>query len=320
VLDWPFPRSVRAVRSFLGLVGYYCCFIKNYGAIASPLTALLKMDGFKWSAEAEATFSVLQCMLTTASILQLRDFDRNFVVECDASETGLGAVLHQGGGPVASFTRQLAPQHAKIVAYESELIRLVQVVHHWHPYLWGRAFIIKTDHFSLKFLLDKCLTTIPQHQWASKLIVFDFHVEFWPNVGNVVADALSHRDIETTAELATISAPSFTVLIDLHHEHATDLALHVLQKQMMDDKKGDHWQIVDGLITSHDRVSVPTKSPALPGLLAHAHGCGHESTEKTLHRMRTDFQVPRTSVVVCDFVRACPTCQHNKTVTSWLKA
>jgi hypothetical protein len=145
-------------------------------------------------------FRALQCALTTAPILQLPDFERDFVVECDASRTGLGAVLHQGGGPVAFFSRQLAPQHTKFTAYERELISLVQAVRHWRPYLWGWAFVIRIDHFSLKFLLDQRPSMIPQHQCASKLIDFDFHIEFCPGVGNVVADAMSCHDTEAVAK------------------------------------------------------------------------------------------------------------------------
>jgi hypothetical protein len=127
-----------------------------------------------------------------------------------------------------------------------------------------------------------------------------------------VADALSRRDTETTAELAAISAPSFTVLDDLRHKHATDPVLQVLQKQVLDNEKGDQWRVVDG-ITLHDRVFVPVESPTLPDLLAHAHGCDHEGTEKTLHKLRADFQLPGARTVVRDFVHACLTCQRNKT-------
>jgi hypothetical protein len=169
---------VHAVRAFLGLAGYYHCFIKNYSAITTPLTALLKKDTFKWSMEAKEAFWALQRTLTSAAILQLPDFDRDFVVECDALGIGLGAVLHQGSGSVAFFSHQLAPRYTKLTSYERELIRLVQAVRHWRPYLWGHPFLIKTNHFSLKFLLDPRLATIPQHQWASKLIGFDFRIEF----------------------------------------------------------------------------------------------------------------------------------------------
>jgi hypothetical protein len=118
------------VRGFLGLVGYYSHFIKNYGALAKPLTRLLRKVSFRWSKETESAFCALQWALTIASVLQLPDFDRDFVVECDASSSGVEAVLHQGGGPIAFFSHHMAPRHTKLVAYERELIRLVQAVKH----------------------------------------------------------------------------------------------------------------------------------------------------------------------------------------------
>jgi hypothetical protein len=125
VLEWPPPRMVCA---FLGLAGYYHRFIKNYGAIVAPLTALLRKDGFRWSSEAEAAFRALQQALTMVPVLQLLNCGHEFTVECDTLGSGLSAVLHQGGGPVAFFSRALALRHMKLAAYERELIGLVQVV------------------------------------------------------------------------------------------------------------------------------------------------------------------------------------------------
>jgi hypothetical protein len=71
---------------------------------------------------------------------------------------------------------------------------LVLAVRHWQPYLWGKSFTIRTNHYSLKFLLDQKLTTVPQHQWVSKLFSFDFSVEYKLGTANVVTDALSRRD------------------------------------------------------------------------------------------------------------------------------
>lgn len=148
VLTWPVPRSVRAVRGFLSLAGYYRRFIRNFGSIAAPLTRLLKKDGFSWSDDATSAFMQLQQALTTAPVLQLPDFTQAFVVECDASGSGFGAVLHQGSGPIAFFSRPVAARHIKLAAYERELIGLVQAVRHWRPYLWGREFVVRTDHQS----------------------------------------------------------------------------------------------------------------------------------------------------------------------------
>jgi hypothetical protein len=288
VLDWPLLRTVHAVRGFLGLAGYYRRFIKDYDAIATPLTALLRKDSFRWSPEAEKAFRTLQRALTTAPVLQLPDFTKDFVVECDASGSGMGAVLHQGSGPVAFFSRQLAPQHTKLVAYERELIGLVQAVKHWRPYLWGDPFLIKIDHFSLKYLLDQRLATIPQHQWASKLIGFDFKVEFKPGSSNVVADALSRRDTEEEAAGMALSIPSFQLFDDIRDEFDKDPDLQALKNEVQADSKGDQWKVLDGLITVKGKIYVLASSPTRLTLLDHAHGMGHEGTEKTLNRFRAD--------------------------------
>jgi hypothetical protein len=96
-------------------------------------------------------------------MLQLPDFSKTFIVDCDASGAGFDIVLHQGAGPLAFFSRAVAPHHAKLAAYERELIGLVKAVKHWRLYLWTRPFVVRTNHFSLKYLLDQRLSTIPQH-------------------------------------------------------------------------------------------------------------------------------------------------------------
>jgi hypothetical protein len=117
-------------------------------------------------------------------------------VDCDASGSGIGVILHQGEGPLMFFSRAMQPHHAKLAAYERELIGLVKAVRHWCPYLWTRSFIVHTNHFSLKYMLDQRLSTIPQHAWVSKLFRYQFTVEFKPSKQNSAADALSRRDEE----------------------------------------------------------------------------------------------------------------------------
>jgi hypothetical protein len=154
VRTWPQPRTMCAVHGFLSLIGYYRKFIRSYGEIAGPLTQLLKREAFRWTLVAETAFTSLKAALTTAPVLQLPDFTRAFVVDCDVSGTGIGAILHQGVGPIAFFSRPIAPHHSKLAAYEWELIGLVKAVCHWRHYLWPREFVIRTYHFSLKYLLD----------------------------------------------------------------------------------------------------------------------------------------------------------------------
>ena len=99
----PQPRSARGLRGFLGLAGYYRKFIQGFGVIAAPLTRLLRRDAFSWDEEAEAAFQALKGALTTGPVLQMLNFDELFMVDCNASGVGFGAVLHQAAGPSPSL-------------------------------------------------------------------------------------------------------------------------------------------------------------------------------------------------------------------------
>ncbi|XP_075107077.1 putative mitochondrial protein AtMg00860 [Nicotiana tabacum] len=93
VVDWPQPQSTKILHGFLGLAGYYHKFIQNFGLIAAPLTSMLKRHSFKWNDDTLASFEALKKALIAAPILQLPNFDEEFVIECDASGDGIGAVL-----------------------------------------------------------------------------------------------------------------------------------------------------------------------------------------------------------------------------------
>jgi hypothetical protein len=127
----------------------------GYGSIVEPLTSLLKGVAFAWTPLAKAAFLALKGALMKAQMLRLPDSSKRFYIDCDASGIGFGVVLHQGEGAVAYFSRAIAPHHAKLPAYERELIGLVNAVQNWRPYLWGRAFTVRIDHRSLKFILDQ---------------------------------------------------------------------------------------------------------------------------------------------------------------------
>jgi hypothetical protein len=133
----------------------------------------------------------------------------------------------------------VAPRHRSLAAYERELIGLVHVVRHLRPYLWGRRFTVRTDHYSLKFLLDQRLSTIPQHQWVGKLLGFDFDVEYKPGSQNVVADDLSRRDRQEEGVVLAVSAPRFDYITRLRHEQEANPALLALRGEVAAGTRDD---------------------------------------------------------------------------------
>jgi hypothetical protein len=101
MMDWPIPKTLKNIRGFLSLTGYYRKFVLNYGRITTPLTALTKKDAFSWTLEETKSFEQLKEVMCKAPVLTTPDFTKTFTVECDALRNGIGAVLMQEGRPLA---------------------------------------------------------------------------------------------------------------------------------------------------------------------------------------------------------------------------
>ncbi|XP_075098837.1 uncharacterized protein LOC142175749 [Nicotiana tabacum] len=137
VRNWPTPTTLKQLKGFLGLAGYYRRFIKGFGVICKPLTELTKKNNFKWSTIADATFVELKEALTQAPVLAFPDASKAFIVETDASGSGIGAMLMQEGHPIAFIIKALSPRHAALSVYDRELLAVVHAVSKWSQYLLG---------------------------------------------------------------------------------------------------------------------------------------------------------------------------------------
>lgn len=178
MVNWPVPKNIKALRGFLGLTGYYRKFIKGYSVISHPLTDLLKKSGFGWNPAAQQAFEELKQAMVSAPVLKLPDFHKPFILETDACQHGIGAVLMQDKRPVAYFSKKLGARNQSLSTYEKELMALFTAVTKWRHYLLGTEFLIRTDQVSLKYLLEQKVNTPMQHKGLSKLLGLNYTREY----------------------------------------------------------------------------------------------------------------------------------------------
>ncbi|POS82904.1 hypothetical protein EPUL_005150, partial [Erysiphe pulchra] len=197
VENYPIPRTVKEIKSFLGLIGYYRRFIQNFAHIVSPLTKCLK-KGSKIKTddpEYEHSFHLCKELLTNAPILVYPDFNKPFTLTTDASNVAIGSVLSQCNHPVAYYSRTLNSAERNYSTIEKELLSILDSTKHFRPYLYGQSFTIETDHNPLVWLYKIKEPNSRLIRWKLKLDEFDFNIVHKKGKENKVADALSRVEI-----------------------------------------------------------------------------------------------------------------------------
>ncbi|GKA25987.1 putative reverse transcriptase domain-containing protein [Tanacetum coccineum] len=195
IKDWASPKTPTEIRQFLGLAGYYRRFIEGFSKIARPMTKLTqKSVKFEWGEKAEAAFQLLKQKLCSAPILALPEGSENFVVYCDASHKGLGAVLMQREKVIAYASRQLKVHEKNYTTHDLELGAVVFALKMWRHYLYGTKCVVFTDHKSLQHILDQKELNMRQRRWLELLSDYDYEIRYHPGKANVVADALSQKE------------------------------------------------------------------------------------------------------------------------------
>ncbi|GJU84491.1 putative reverse transcriptase domain-containing protein [Tanacetum coccineum] len=197
IKDWASPKTPTEIRQFLGLAGYYRRFIEGFSKIAKSMTKLTQKGiKFDWGEKEENAFQLIKQKLCSAPILALPEGSEDFVVYCDASHKGLGAVLMQREKVIAYASRQLKVYEKNYTTHDLELGSVVFALKIWRHYLYGTRCTVFTDHKSLQHILDQKEINMRQRRWLDLLSDYDCDIRYHPGKANVVADALSQAQIE----------------------------------------------------------------------------------------------------------------------------
>ena len=201
IVEAPQPTNVSQLKSFLGMLNYYGKFLPNLSTCLAPLYALLqKKSPWSWGSQQENAFNKAKSMLTSSCLLTHYDPTKPLILACDASPYGLGAVLsHQleeDEYPVAFASRSLAPAEKNYSQIDKEALAIVFGVKHFHQYLFGRSFIIKSDHKPLQYLLGEkkgipSMASARVQRWALTLSAYNYKVQYVPGREHANADVFS---------------------------------------------------------------------------------------------------------------------------------
>jgi transposase InsO family protein len=200
ILDWETPKNVKDVQAFLGFANFYRRFIEGFSRICKPLTDLTKKDiRWEWNAHAEIAFQQLKKRFTSAPILKHYDPKLPTVLETDASDFAIGAVLSQEHNgrlhPIAFHSRKMQPAEINYEIHDKEMLAIIAAFKEWRRYLEGAAHMIRvyTDHKNLEYFATTKVLNRRQARWAQELAGFDFKIIYRPGTQNGKPDALSRR-------------------------------------------------------------------------------------------------------------------------------
>jgi hypothetical protein len=225
LLSWKYPSTLTEVQSFLGFANFYRRFIQDYSRVARPLTELTKGDkkDFIWTSDGARAFDELKQRFTTAPILAHFNPQKPVIIESDASDFALGAVLSQRDEenrlhPIAFHSRKFQPAEINYEIHDKELLAIVDAFKHWRRYCEGAIHQVQvfSDHQNLEYFTTTKVLNRRQARWAQELAGIDFKIYYRPGSQNGKPDALSRRSEYRPEKGGSENQPITTVL---HKKH-----------------------------------------------------------------------------------------------------
>lgn len=334
IVNFPVPSSVKQVRRFMGMCGYYGKFIENYSALSSSLTDLIKKRGkFVFPPEALTSFEQLKSALIREPVLVHPDFEKPFFIHCDASRYGVGACLMQkdfegNDRAISYFSKKLNKSQKNYSVTELECLAAILAVEKFRPYIELHEFTIITDHSALKWLMSQKDLNGRLARWSLRLQRYEFSIQHRKGQLNVVPDTLSREgdisEICHNMPVVDLKHPSFT-----SHEylHIRD-TIHENSERLPDLKTSDGYVYkrvtfkTGALNEELDlwKLWVPTE--LTHGLIEGTHNSDdtfHGGSSKTLNKLRQLYFWPKMYSQVYSFVGECEKCKSCKTSNKVLR-
>lgn len=326
---FPSPTTLKSLREFLGLSGYFRRFVPAYSKIARPLYNLLKKDKtFEWGHEEEKSFQLLKTLLTQQPLLTLFDPTLTHELHTDGSSFGLGAVLMQVdekevARPVAYYSRVTTPAESRYSSFELETLALVEALKRFRYYLLGRTFKVYTDCNSLKQAHVKRDMSPKMARWWYQIQEFDFELHFRNGTRMRHADFLSRNPLTANQEV------NKEVLLVLNNFD------WVASLQTQDGDLVQIKKVLDGVYEDHEDKENIHKTYELKGerlfrktdeglkfcvprgmrfnIMHQCHDrTGHPAFQRTLENISKDFYWPRMRSMIKKYVDGCISCCQSK--------
>ena len=335
VKEFPQPKSVENVRSFLGLCGYYRSFVRNFASIASPLNMLLKKDRpFHWGGPQEQSFQRLKEALTTAPVLTFPDFSRPFCIYTDASALGLGAVLMQaeddGKNKVIAYaSRTLNQAEGNYSVTHQEALAIVWALKTFKDIVFGYPITVFTDHSAVTHLFEGRKLSGRLARWDLTIQEFNPVIKYVPGKANRVADSLSRNPVSAIINDGPV-IDNFSIEELRSKQRASKLWQQVIyclesgDSVPIDELRVPLTQFLinqDGVLCRYwqekrySSVQFVIPEELVPVVLKLEHDtpvAGHPGKERTLEAMRRKYYWPSMKVDIDKHIDQCKQCALNK--------
>ena len=342
IIKMPTPRDKQDLHRFLGMVNFLSVHIPNLSTHTSTLRNLGKKDvPFQWDDDYQVEYDNIKKLVANNTGLRYYNPKRDVILEVDASINGLGAVLIQDKAPVAFASKALTPTQAQYSNIERECLAIVHGIEHFHNYLYGRYFVIHSDHKPLEMILRKPLHVAPPRlqRMLTKIQGYDFDILYQPGQSLVLADTLSRLPNEAKSGDVEVDHRVDSIVIDdisldlinfspvkqteIREETARDPVLRSLlqtiysgwpdKMQELPKPLREYWSYRDelavenGIIFKGRQVIIP--EPLHKDILTQLHA-SHQGIDKTRRLARESVSWPGINRDVEATCRACELCQE----------